>query len=141
MRKLILLLARYLPVLRCRSAPFLRLPVFRRFHFPITFRPLHQASGFWAIFLNSKIDHLLGHAIAQNRNRIAILASEDTFGQRLLSYTKSAGLFWAFTCRGNHPATDGVGRRGKFDRRSSALPAIRNLILIIQICLNLLMMR
>ena len=36
-----------------------------------------------------QIDHLLGHAIAQNRNKIAILASEDTFGQRLLSHTQN----------------------------------------------------
>ena len=36
-----------------------------------------------------QIDHLLGYAIAQNRNRIAILASEDTFGQRLLSHTQN----------------------------------------------------
>ncbi|MEC7246407.1 MAG: hypothetical protein VXW06_05700, partial [Pseudomonadota bacterium] len=36
-----------------------------------------------------QIDHLLGHAIAQNRTKIAILASEDMFGQRLLSHTQN----------------------------------------------------
>ncbi|MGB1474527.1 MAG: penicillin-binding protein activator, partial [Candidatus Puniceispirillaceae bacterium] len=36
-----------------------------------------------------QIDHLLGHAIAQNHTKIAILASEDMFGQRLLSHTQN----------------------------------------------------
>jgi len=36
-----------------------------------------------------QIDHLLGHAIAQNRTKIAVLASEDMFGQRLLSHARN----------------------------------------------------
>ena len=36
-----------------------------------------------------QIDHLLGHAISENSTKIAILASEDTFGQRLLSHTQN----------------------------------------------------
>ena len=34
-----------------------------------------------------QIDHLLGYAVSENKTRIAILASEDTFGQQVLSHT------------------------------------------------------
>lgn len=45
--------------------------------------------GHWILgyLPEQQIDHLLGFAIAQNYSRIAILASEDTFGQRLSSHT------------------------------------------------------
>ena len=36
-----------------------------------------------------QLDHLLGHAISENSTKIAILASEDMFGQRLLSHTQN----------------------------------------------------
>jgi hypothetical protein len=36
-----------------------------------------------------QLDHLLGHAISGNSTEIAILASEDMFGQRLLSHTQN----------------------------------------------------
>ena len=33
-----------------------------------------------------QIDHLLGYAVSQNKTRVAILASEDAFGQQVLSH-------------------------------------------------------
>ena len=36
-----------------------------------------------------QIDHLLGYAVSENKTRVAILASEDAFGQQVLSHAVS----------------------------------------------------
>ena len=48
------------------------------------------APGHWVLgyLPEQQIDHLLGHVISQNKGKIAILAAEDPFGQRLLSHTQ-----------------------------------------------------
>ncbi len=46
------------------------------------------APGQWVLgyLPEQQIDYLLGHAMAQNKTRIAVLAAEDAFGQRLSAH-------------------------------------------------------
>ena len=71
-----------------KRAPFWQPLPYQRYPYPIMYRPLHRQ---WVLgyLPEQQIDHLLGHAIAQNRTKIAIFASEDMFGQRLLSIPKT----------------------------------------------------
>lgn len=46
------------------------------------------APGNWVLgyLPEQQIDHLLGYAVSENKSRVAILASEDAFGQQVLSH-------------------------------------------------------
>lgn len=49
------------------------------------------APGHWVLgyLPEQQIDHLLDYVITQNKTRVAIIAAEDKFGQRLLAHTQS----------------------------------------------------
>ena len=49
------------------------------------------APGNWVLgyLPEQQIDHLLGYAVSENKTRVAILASEDAFGQQVLNHAVS----------------------------------------------------